>query len=209
MYKVKEIYYTIQGEGGQSGRPAVFVRFTGCNLWSGREQDRESAICQFCDTDFFGMDGENGGKYDASGLIEVIQRLWGTHTSTKPFAVFTGGEPALQIDDKLIAALQAGGIESAIETNGTLELPEGIDWVCVSPKANTDIVVTAGNELKIVYPQAGIEPADFAHMAFDNFFIQPMDGPHLEKNTRLAIEFCKKNPRWRLSVQSHKYLNIP
>ena len=209
MYKIKEIYYTIQGEGGQSGRPAVFVRFSGCNLWSGREQDRANAICQFCDTDFFGMDGENGGKYDAAELIKAIGRLWGLQNGVKPFVVFTGGEPALQLDDKLIAALHSAGIESAVETNGTLNLPEGIDWVCVSPKANTEIVVKGGNELKIVYPQEGIAPVDFEHMDFDHFFVQPMDGPRLEENTRLAIEFCKTHPRWRLSVQSHKYLNIP
>ena len=206
-YAIKEIYYTLQGEGFHSGRPAVFCRFSGCNLWSGREEDRHKAICQFCDTDFWGTDGENGGKYSAEELTQKILTQW--PLNSKPFIVFTGGEPALQLDENLISALKTINAEIAIETNGTLELPEGIDWICVSPKANTEIVVQTGNELKLVYPQAGIEPEDCEDWNFEYFFLQPMDSPEQEANTIACIEYCKANPKWRLSMQTHKYLNIP
>ena len=206
-YAIKEIYYTLQGEGFHSGRPAVFCRFSGCNLWSGREEDRATAICQFCDTDFWGTDGENGGKYTAEALTDKILSLWPEEDA--PFIVFTGGEPALQLDKELISVLKVCNSEIAIETNGTLELPEGIDWICMSPKANTDIVIKKGHELKIVYPQEGIDPIDFIDMDYQHLFIQPMDNALREENTRLAIEFCKANPKFKLSLQSHKYLNIP
>jgi len=205
-YAIKEIYYTLQGEGFHSGRPAVFCRFSGCNLWSGREEDRATAICQFCDTDFWGTDGENGGKYTAEALTDKILSLWPEKDA--PFIVFTGGEPALQLDKQLISVLKECKSEIAIETNGTLELPEGIDWICMSPKANTDIVIKKGHELKIVYPQEGIDPIDFIDMDYQHLFIQPMDNALREENTRLAIEFCKANPKFKLSLQSHKYLNI-
>jgi len=206
-YAIKEIYYTLQGEGFHSGRPAVFCRFSGCNLWSGREEDRATAICQFCDTDFWGTDGENGGKYTAEALTDKILSLWPEEDA--PFIVFTGGEPALQLDKELISVLKECKSEIAIETNGTLELPEGIDWICMSPKANTDIVLEHGHELKIVYPQEGIDPIDFIDMDYQHLFIQPMDNAFREENTKLAIEFCKANPKFKLSLQSHKYLNIP
>jgi len=185
----------------------VFCRFSGCNLWSGREEDRHKAICQFCDTDFWGVDGVNGGKYSDEKLVEKINSLW--PLAEAPFVVFTGGEPALQLDEELLFELKKVNAEVAIETNGTLKLPSGIDWICMSPKANTEIVVTAGDEIKIVYPQAGIDPADFEKMDFTHRYIQPMDGPFKEKNTELAINFCKQNPHWKLSIQTHKLLNIP
>ena len=206
-YAIKEIYYTLQGEGHHTGRPAVFCRFSGCNLWSGREKDRSTAICQFCDTDFWGTDGENGGKYTAEELTHRILELW--PEADGPFIVFTGGEPALQLDEKLITELKKYKSIIAIETNGTLELPSGIDWICMSPKANTDIVITEGNELKIVYPQTGINPLDFKEYAYEHFYIQPMDNVSQDANTLLAIEFCKNNPQFKLSMQTHKYLNIP
>lgn len=207
-YAVKEIYYTIQGEGAHSGRPALFLRFSGCNLWSGREEDRERAICQFCDTDFRGTDGPGGGKYNAGELVSKLTSIWPI-SSTHAYVVCTGGEPLLQLDRELIDAMHAAQIEIAIETNGTIEVPEGIDWICMSPKANTDIVVRSGNEIKIVYPQAGIDPADFESWAFDHFFIQPMDSPEVDANTKKAIRFCMDNPKWRLSLQTHKLLGIP
>jgi 7-carboxy-7-deazaguanine synthase (Cx14CxxC type) len=207
LYAIKEIYYTLQGEGHHAGRPAVFCRFSGCNLWSGREQDRSTAICQFCDTDFWGTDGENGGKYTAEELTLKILELWPEADS--PFIVFTGGEPALQLDEQLIAELKIYKSIVAIETNGTLELPPGIDWICMSPKAHTDIVITEGNELKIVYPQDGINPLDFKEYSYEHFYIQPMDNASQDANTLLAIEFCKNNPQFKLSMQTHKYLNIP
>lgn len=206
-YSIKEIYYTLQGEGFHSGRPAVFCRFSGCNLWTGREEDRSSAICQFCDTDFWGIDGENGGKYSAHSLSQKILSLWPEKDT--PFIVFTGGEPALQLDVELIKELKKYQSEIAIETNGTIELPKGIDWICMSPKANTDIVVTHGDELKIVYPQDGIDPLDFQNIDYQHKYIQPMDSPLRESNTEMAIEFCKANPKFKLSMQTHKYLNIP
>lgn len=209
-YKVKEIFYTLQGEGGQSGRPAVFCRFTGCNLWTGREKDRYKAICQFCDTDFIGMDGLNGGKYKtAEELAKKVKSIWGDITLGKPFVVCTGGEPALQLDKKLINAFHTEGLEISIETNGTMELPEGIDWICVSPKANTDLVILKGHELKLVYPQKGAEPERFTHLNFDNFYLQPMDGIFQKENIQLTVEYCLKNPQWKLSLQTHKILNIP
>ena len=206
-YAIKEIYYTLQGEGFHTGRPAVFCRFSGCNLWSGREEDRHKAICQFCDTDFWGTDGINGGKYTASELRDKILSLW--PLNDRPFIVFTGGEPALQLDEQLINELKKVHAEVAIETNGTLPLIEGIDWICVSPKAHTEIVVQNGNELKIVYPQHGIHPKDFENFSFDYFFLQPMDNENRNANTEDCIDYCKSHPQWRLSMQTHKYLNIP
>ncbi|MEO1262018.1 MAG: 7-carboxy-7-deazaguanine synthase [Bacteroidota bacterium] len=209
MYKIKEIYYTLQGEGAQAGRPAVFCRFTGCNLWSGREEDRHKAICQFCDTDFWGTDGENGGRYTKDELTHKIATLWGNINLGKPYVVCTGGEPLLQLDEPLIKALQKAGFEVAVETNGTCKTPDSLDWICMSPKAGAELVVNKGHELKLVFPQLGAEPRLYEDLDFDHFFIQPMDGPAIEKNTQLAIEFCLKNPKWRLSLQTHKMLNIP
>jgi len=206
-YKVKEIYYTLQGEGYHAGRPAIFCRFSGCNLWSGREEDREQAICSFCDTDFWGMDGERGGRYEVDDLIAVYDALWPQAKDHK-FIVFTGGEPALQLDKTLIDACQRAGYEVAIETNGTLELPENIDWVCVSPKAGTSLKITSGDELKVVYPQMGIFLEDYKEAAFSYFFLQPMDNASIDENTIECIAYCKENPKWRLSIQSHKYLKI-
>ncbi|WP_116137230.1 7-carboxy-7-deazaguanine synthase [Trinickia diaoshuihuensis] len=208
-YAVKEIFYTLQGEGANAGRPAVFCRFAGCNLWSGREEDRASAVCRFCDTDFVGTDGENGGKYrDAEALAGKIASLWPEGEANR-FVVCTGGEPMLQLDEPLVGALHAAGFEVAIETNGSLPVLESIDWVCVSPKADAPLVVTKGNELKVVVPQDGQRLAEYAELDFDYFLVQPMDGPSRELNTRLAIDWCKRHPRWRLSMQTHKYLNIP
>ena len=208
-YKVKEIYYTLQGEGAQAGRPAVFCRFTGCNLWSGREEDRSTAICRFCDTDFWGTDGPNGGKYTANELAEKVKSLWPSSPGGRPYVVCTGGEPLLQLDEPLIEAFHGRGLEVAIETNGTLSVPAGVDWVCMSPKAGTEIVVRSGHELKLVFLQAGAEPPLFADFSFDHFFLQPMDGPFREENTRMAIDYCLEHPQWRLSLQTHKYLQIP
>lgn len=207
-YKVKEIYYTLQGEGAHSGRPAVFCRFSGCNLWSGREEDRHKAICQFCDTDFWGMDGENGGRYDAEKLAHKVSDLWPEKAGI-PYVVCTGGEPLLQLDGPLIDAFHQKGFEIAIETNGTIEAPEGIDWICVSPKAGAELKQTKGNELKLVYPQAGAMPEQFEQLSFDHFFLQPMDGPEIAENTKQTIDYCLKHPKWHLSIQSHKMLNIP
>jgi 7-carboxy-7-deazaguanine synthase (Cx14CxxC type) len=208
-YAVKEIFYTLQGEGANAGRPAVFCRFAGCNLWSGREEDRESAVCRFCDTDFVGTDGENGGKYrDAAALVDKIASLWPTGEDYR-FVVCTGGEPMLQLDAPLIDALHTAGFEVAIETNGSLPVLESIDWVCVSPKADAPLVVTKGNELKVVIPQDNQRLAEYAALDFDHFLVQPMDGPSRDINTRLAIDWCKRHPKWRLSMQTHKYLNIP
>jgi len=208
-YTVKEIFYTLQGEGAQSGRPAVFCRFSGCNLWSGREEDRASAICNFCDTDFRGTDGENGGKYPSpEALAEKIASLWpGEHG--KPYVVCTGGEPLLQLDETLIKALHKSGFEVAVGSNGTVEAPPGIDWICVSPKAGTDLILLSGNELKLVYPQAGAPPEKFADLPFDYFYLQPMDGPLQKENTLLTLDFCLRNPQWRMSLQTHKILDIP
>ncbi len=208
-YKLKEVFYTLQGEGYFTGRPAVFVRFTGCNLWTGLEKDRPKAICQFCDTDFVGMDGLNGGKYSASELVDKIQSLWPKDSAVSPFVVCTGGEPGLQLDDTLVRAMKEAGIYIAIETNGTVQLPEKIDWICLSPKAHTDIVLKKASEVKLVYPQEDIHPLSFEDFAADHFFLQPMDSPTLRDNTDVCIAYCKNNPKWRLSMQTHKVLRIP
>jgi 7-carboxy-7-deazaguanine synthase (Cx14CxxC type) len=204
MYTVNEIYYTLQGEGANTGRPAVFLRFAGCNLWSGREADRATAICQFCDTDFVG-----GTKYpSAEQLAEEVAGQWFGNGTSKRFVVITGGEPLLQLDTPLIDALHALGFEIAIETNGTIDAPPGIDWICMSPKAGTAIKQRSGHELKLVYPQAGITPAELERLKFKHFFLQPMDGPEVEQNTALATRYCLEHPRWRLSLQTHKLLGI-
>jgi 7-carboxy-7-deazaguanine synthase len=207
-YAVKEIFYTLQGEGGLTGRPAVFCRFSGCNLWSGREEDRADAVCSFCDTDFVGMDGSNGGRYpDPPTLADAIAAAWPEGAGSR-FVVCTGGEPLLQLDPPLVDALHARGFDIAIETNGTIEPPPGIDWVCVSPKAGAPMVVTAGDELKIVVPQAGLEPLDFAWLDFARFSVQPMDGPDRLGNTEWAVAFCLAHPQWQLSLQTHKITGI-
>ncbi len=208
-YSVKEIFYTLQGEGTHAGRPAVFCRFSGCNLWSGREGDRASAVCKFCDTDFVGTDGELGGKYDAESLATTIDALWPASYSASKFVVFTGGEPLLQLDCALIGSMHARGFEIAIESNGTLPVPQGVDWVCISPKVGSELRVRKGSELKVVIPQQGQNLADYESLDFDHFYLQPMDGPDVERNTRLAIELCKQRPKWKLSLQTHKLLQIP
>ncbi len=206
-YAVKEMFYTLQGEGARAGRPAVFVRFAGCNLWNGREQDRARAVCQFCDTEFVGTDGEGGGKFDTpQALAAAVASLWPGEGA--PYVVCTGGEPLLQLDDLLIAELHARGFEIAVETNGTIAAPAGLDWICVSPKAGADLVQRSGHELKLVYPQAGAEPAGFEGLAFDHFFLQPMDSAARDANTRAALDYCLAHPRWRLSLQTHKLLGI-
>ena len=210
-YKVKEIFYTLQGEGAQSGRPAVFCRFSGCNLWTGREEDRHRAICQFCDTDFWGMDGENGGRYEtARELAAKIRGLWPAGYADQPvYVVCTGGEPLLQMDETLVAVFHAHHFIIAVETNGTVEPPPGIDWLCLSPKANTELKVREGQELKLVYPQEGAEPERYSSLAFDHFYLQPMDGPYLEANTQATLSYCLSHPSWKLSLQTHKMLGIP
>jgi 7-carboxy-7-deazaguanine synthase (Cx14CxxC type) len=209
-YSVKEIYYTLQGEGAQAGRAAVFCRFAGCNLWTGREEDRAKAICQFCDTDFVGTDGPGGGKFTtAADLAAAIDRAWPAQGEGGKLIVCTGGEPLLQLDETLIEALHRRGFEVAVETNGTQAAPPGLDWICVSPKAGAELVLTSGDELKLVYPQPQATPERFAHLPFRHHFLQPMDGPDRVRNTQLAVEYCKAHPRWRLSVQAHKYLGIP
>ena len=207
-YSVKEIFYTLQGEGAQAGRPAVFLRFAGCNLWTGLEKDRANAVCQFCDTDFVGTDGEGGGKFaDAAALAQAVAIQW--PGGGKPYVVCTGGEPLLQIDGALVTALHAQGFEIAIETNGTLMPPQGIDWICVSPKANAEQILQQGDELKLVYPQANGDPARYAGQAFRHFFLQPMDNAQQAANTQAAIAYCRSHPQWRLSLQTHKLLGIP
>ncbi len=207
-YSVKETYLTLQGEGAQTGRAAVFLRFTGCNLWTGREEDRPSAVCQFCDTDFVGTDGDGGGKFaTAEALARHVASFW--PGSGQPYVICTGGEPALQLDEGLIDALHKEGFEVGIETNGTLALPEGIDWICVSPKANTEIVVTAGDELKLVYPQVDVDPERFASLDFTHFFLQPMDDDLQSDNIAATSSYCRQNPAWRLSLQTHKLIGIP
>lgn len=209
-YKVKEIFYTLQGEGAQAGRPAVFCRFSGCNLWTGREEDRHKAICQFCDTDFWGMDGENGGKYSAKALVDMVAAQWPTDlTIGKPYVVCTGGEPLLQLDETLIDAFHNKGFEVAVETNGTIEAPPGIDWICMSPKAGTSLRIKKGQELKLVYPQATAMPELFEDLDFEHFYLQPMDGLDGERNTQLTLQYCLQHPNWKLSLQTHKLLNIP
>jgi len=208
MYSIKEIFYSLQGEGAHSGRPAIFCRFAGCNLWSGREQDRDSAVCDFCDTDFIGTDGNNGGKFsDAETLVKFLTCLW-PKDMTHRYVIFTGGEPALQLDDALIEACHAADFEIAIETNGTKPLPAGIDWVCVSPKADAELVITSGDELKLVYPQRLAMPERFESLAFQHFYLQPMDGPLREIHTRDTVQYCMDHPRWKLSLQTHKLLGI-
>lgn len=207
-YSVKEIFYTLQGEGANAGKPAVFCRFAGCNLWSGREEDRAEATCRFCDTDFVGTDGPGGGKFaSADGLAGAVAAAWRGAGGEK-LVVCTGGEPLLQVDEPLIAALHGRGFKIAVETNGTVAVPAGLDWVCVSPKANADLVVTAGDELKLVYPQDDGAPTRYEHLAFKHWFLQPMDGPARDANSREAIAYCLAHPKWRLSVQTHKFLGI-
>jgi 7-carboxy-7-deazaguanine synthase len=210
-YAVKEIFYTLQGEGAQSGRPAVFCRFSGCNLWSGREVDRSTAVCQFCDTDFWGTDGVGGGRFsDATALAAAVASRWPSSTQlTRRFVVCTGGEPLLQLDNALVAALHGAGFEIAVETNGTVEAPDNLDWICVSPKANTHVILTSGDELKLIHPQAGADPQRYESLDFTHFFLQPMDGAERERNTKLALEYCLAHPRWRLSLQTQKLLGIP
>jgi 7-carboxy-7-deazaguanine synthase len=210
-YGVKEIFYTLQGEGAQAGRAAVFCRFAGCNLWSGREADRAKAVCRFCDTEFVGVDGTGGGKFEsAEDLAAAVERKWPEDTGKgRRFVVCTGGEPLLQLDPDLIEALHARGFEIAIETNGTIVAPAGLDWICVSPKAGAGLVQRSGDELKLVYPQDHFEPGDFLSLSFKHFFLQPMDGPSRAANTELAVAYCMEHPQWRLSLQTHKILGIP
>lgn len=208
-YTVKEIFYTLQGEGGQAGRAAVFCRFTGCNLWSGREEDRAKAVCQFCDTDFVGTDGPGGGKFaTAEALAAAVASKWPKRAGGRPLVVCTGGEPFLQLDTDAIDAFHAQGFEIAVETNGTQVAPAGLDWICVSPKAGAPVVQTSGCELKLVFPQPGAMPEQFARLEFKHFFLQPMDGPERARNTQLAIDYCLSHPQWRLSVQMHKVVGI-
>ncbi len=208
-YSVKEIFLTLQGEGGQAGRPAVFLRFAGCNLWSGREADRAAAVCDFCDTDFVGTDGPGGGKFRAAiDLAGAVEGCW-TGGAGARLVVCTGGEPLLQLDPPLIAALHGRGFEVAVETNGTIAAPPGVDWICVSPKADEPLAQKRGQELKLVYPQGGVDPARYLELDFERFFLQPLDGPDREGATRAAVAYCLAHPRWRLSVQTHKYLGLP
>jgi len=211
-YSVKEIYVTMQGEGMNTGRAAVFCRFTGCNLWSGLEPDRAAAICNFCDTEFVGTDGPGGGKFQTAGdLAAAVSACWSTQIEPQadPLVVCTGGEPLLQLDESLIAAFHKRGFTVAIETNGTISSPSSVDWICVSPKAQTDLKQVTGNELKLVYPQNGVEPEQFEHLQFDHFLLQPMDNANHPLNTQQALAYCRANPKWQLSIQTHKYLGLP
>ncbi|MGZ5917850.1 MAG: 7-carboxy-7-deazaguanine synthase [Methyloceanibacter sp.] len=209
MYSVKEIYYTLQGEGAQTGRPAVFCRLAGCNLWSGREADRETATCNFCDTDFVGTDGPSGGKFaDADALASSCRAAWRGNGKARHFVVLTGGEPMLQVDEALIAALHALSFEIAIETNGTVPVPRAIDWICVSPKAGAPLVQRSGDELKLVYPQKALQPDDVESLDFRHFSLQPMDGPAATENLADSIAYCREHPQWRLSLQTHKLLGL-
>jgi 7-carboxy-7-deazaguanine synthase (Cx14CxxC type) len=208
MYSVKEIFYTLQGEGANAGRPAVFCRFAGCNLWTGREADRAKATCQFCDTDFVGTDGDGGGRFQAADALARACRT-ACPSDGEMLVVLTGGEPMLQVDQELVDALHASGFTVAIETNGTLPVPDTIDWICVSPKAGSELKQRHGQELKLVYPQEDIDPAQYLDLAFEHRFLQPMDGPRREANTQAAVAYCKANPAWRLSLQTHKLLGIP
>ncbi len=211
-YRVKEIFYTLQGEGTHVGRSAVFCRFTSCNLWTGREKDRRRAICKFCDTDFVGTDGPGGGRFDTGrSLASAVVATWhgADHACARPFVVCTGGEPLLQLDLAAVEALHAAGFEVAVETNGTQEAPAGLDWICVSPKAGAPLKLVSGDELKLVFPQEGADPESFEGLDFPRLLLQPMDGPERDKNTRLAVEYCLAHPQWRLSLQTHKYLGIP
>lgn len=210
-YSVKEIYYTLQGEGAQTGRPAVFLRFAGCNLWSGREEHRAEAVCRFCDTEFVGTDGNGGGKFEtAVELADAVRRAWPGVSDSIPYVVCTGGEPLLQLDDALLVALHAAGLEVGVESNGTLAAPSGIDWLCISPKGSAGVVQTSGQELKLVYPQSEPEaqPENFVGLDFDHLYLQPLDDPEVEQNTRLAVDYCLAHPRWKLSLQTHKILGI-
>lgn len=208
-YSVKEIFYSIQGEGFYAGRPAVFCRFSGCNLWSGKASDREKATCKFCDTDFTGCDGEGGGQYaTAERLVEKIEKIRPNKKKSKPFVVLTGGEPLLQVDEKIISLLHQKGWDVAVETNGTILPPPDIDWLCVSPKADVELVARSGQELKLIFPQPGAEPENFENLDFQYFFLQPLDSPELEKNTKMALEYVLSHPNWRLSLQTHKILGI-
>lgn len=207
-YAVKEMFYSLQGEGRHAGRPAVFCRFAGCNLWSGRERDRASAACNFCDTDFVGVDGDGGGRFiDATSLAKAIDQMWGGDGG-KRFVILTGGEPLLQVNDDLVSALHEYGFEIAVETNGSLTASNQIDWITVSPKGTTPLVQTSGDELKLVFPQTGVDPASFEKLAFEHFLLQPLDGPNREANTAAAIDYCLRHPRWRLSLQTHKFMGI-
>jgi len=211
-YAVKEIFYTLQGEGANTGRPAVFCRFSGCNLWSGREEDRATAICRFCDTDFVGTDGAGGGRFaTALALAQAVAALWPAQSSMRgrPFVVCTGGEPLLQLDEQLVRALHDCGFQIAIETNGTRLPPPGIDWICVSPKARADLALRSGHEIKLIFPQAGAEPERFEHLDFHHFFLQPLDNPARARNTQLALRYCLEHPQWRLSLQTHKLVGFP
>ena len=209
-YSVKEIYYTLQGEGANAGRPAVFCRFTGCNLWSGREEDRSSAVCQFCDTQFVGTDGPGGGVFEsAEVLASAVSALWPKSWNSNKLVVCTGGEPLLQLDETVVEALHAEGFEIAVETNGTKLPPAGLDWICVSPKANAECVLRSGDELKLVFPQVGGEPTRYEGFDFDRFFLQPMDGPDQKMNTQLAAQYCLAHPQWELSIQTHKLIGLP
>lgn len=208
-FAVKEIFYTLQGEGANVGRAAVFCRFTGCNLWTGREEDRAHAICDFCDTDFVGTDGIGGGRFaSVNTLVDAIDAKWPRHDANKKLVVCTGGEPLLQVTAEFVDALHQRGFEVAIETNGTISPPPGIDWICVSPKANAELVLRRGNELKLIFPQEGAEPERYEHLDFKHFFLQPMDGPQRERNSQLAVRYCLEHPRWRLSLQTQKILGI-
>jgi 7-carboxy-7-deazaguanine synthase len=207
-YSVKEIFLTLQGEGAHAGRAAVFCRFAGCNLWSGREADRSTATCRFCDTDFVGTDGTRGGRYaSAEDLVAAIEQEWGS-VGTHRFVVLTGGEPLLQVDGALLDALHVRGFEIAVETNGTIDPPDKLDWICVSPKAGTELRIRAGHELKLVYPQPGAPPEAYVDLPFQRFSLQPMDGPELQENTARAVRYCLEHPKWRLSLQTHKFLGI-
>lgn len=208
-YSVKEAFLTVQGEAGQAGRVSVFLRFAGCNLWSGLERDRATAVCSFCDTDFVGVNGDGGGKFKTAELMaDHVASFWRGREGDPKLVVCTGGEPLMQLDEALIEALHARGFEIAIESNGTLKAPEGIDWICVSPKADAEVVQTSGQELKLVYPQEKALPDRFEHMDFERFWLQPMDGPDVVANTAAAMEYCLQHPQWRLSVQTHKYIGV-
>ena len=209
MYSIKEIYYTLQGEGANTGRPAVFCRFAGCNLWTGREEDRQEAVCQFCDTDFVGVDGPGGGRFEtATELAQAVMRRWPDAEEGRPLVVCTGGEPLLQLDEELVSAFHNHGLEVAVETNGTQTPPPGLDWICVSPKAGADLVLCTGDELKLVYPQSDLPPEAVEGLDFAHFFLQPMDGPDVRAHTRRAVEYCMEHPQWRLSLQTHKFIGI-
>ena len=209
-YTVKEFFFTLQGEGANTGRPAVFCRFAGCNLWSGLEKDRAAAQCRFCDTEFVGTDGPGGGKFDTpEKLADAVKAEWPVGAGGAPFVVCTGGEPLLQLDETLVMALHSSGFEIAVETNGTIAPPAGIDWLCVSPKAGADLAITSGDELKLIFPQAGAEPELYEQLHFRNFFLQPMDSPDRDGNTQKTVAYCLEHPKWRLSLQTHKFLGIP